>query len=203
MKLAELEYRYGTMGSGKSMFLLATAHNFQEKGIPFIALKPSTDTREGDSAIHSRSLPERECILVDEDVNIFEAVKNMVQISDVTFQERLKWVLVDEAQFLTPKQVDELAKIVDVLNISVLCYGLRTDFKTKLFPGSKRLFEIADTIEEVKSSCHCGNKTIVNARVDGQGNLVTEGEQVEIGGDDRYISLCRKCYYESLKTTKS
>lgn len=199
MKLAELEYRYGTMGSGKSMFLLATAHNFQEKGIPFIALKPSTDTREGDSAIHSRSLPERECILVDEDVNIFEAVKNMVQISDVTFQDRLKWVLVDEAQFLTSKQVDELARIVDVLNISVLCYGLRTDFRTKLFPGSKRLFEIADTIEEVKSSCHCGNKTIVNARVDGQGNLVTEGEQVEIGGDDRYISLCRKCYNQKLK----
>lgn len=187
------------MGSGKSMFLLATAHNFQEKGIPFIALKPSTDTREGDSAIHSRSLPERECILVDEDVNIFEAVKNMVQISDVTFQDRLKWVLVDEAQFLTSKQVDELARIVDVLNISVLCYGLRTDFRTKLFPGSKRLFEIADTIEEVKSSCHCGNKTIVNARVDGQGNLVTEGEQVEIGGDDRYISLCRKCYNQKLK----
>lgn len=197
--MSKLYFNYGCMGSGKSMFLLATAHNFQEKGIPFIALKPSTDTREGDSAIHSRSLPERECILVDEDVNIFEAVKNMVQISDVTFQDRLKWVLVDEAQFLTSKQVDELARIVDVLNISVLCYGLRTDFRTKLFPGSKRLFEIADTIEEVKSSCHCGNKTIVNARVDGQGNLVTEGEQVEIGGDDRYISLCRKCYNQKLK----
>jgi thymidine kinase len=187
------------MGSGKSMFLLATAHNFQEKGIPFIALKPSTDTREGDSAIHSRSLPERECILVDEDVNIFEAVKNMVQITEVTFRDKLKWVLVDEAQFLTPKQVDELAKIVDVLGISVLCYGLRTDFRTKMFPGSKRLFEIADTIEEVKSSCHCGNKTIVNARVDSNGNIVTEGEQVEIGGDERYISLCRKCYNQKLK----
>lgn len=199
MKLAELEFRYGTMGSGKSMFLLATAHNFQEKGIPFIALKPSTDTREGDSAIHSRSLPERECILVDEDVNIYEAVKNMIQLTDVTFQERLKWVLVDEAQFLTPKQVDELAMIVDILGVSVLCYGLRTDFKTRLFPGSKRLFEIADTIEEVKSSCHCGNKTIVNARVNDRGELVTEGEQVEIGGDDRYISLCRKCYFKQLK----
>jgi thymidine kinase len=137
--------------------------------------------------------------LVDEDVNIFEAVKNMVQITEVTFRDKLKWVLVDEAQFLTPKQVDELAKIVDVLGISVLCYGLRTDFRTKMFPGSKRLFEIADTIEEVKSSCHCGNKTIVNARVDGNGNIVTEGEQVEIGGDERYISLCRKCYNQKLK----
>ena len=197
--MSKLYFNYGCMGSGKSMFLLATAHNFQEKGIPFIALKPSTDTREGDSAIHSRSLPERECILVDEDVNIYEAVKNMIQLTDVTFQERLKWVLVDEAQFLTPKQVDELAMIVDVLGVSVLCYGLRTDFKTKLFPGSKRLFEIADTIEEVKSSCHCGNKTIVNARVNDRGELVTEGEQVEIGGDDRYISLCRKCYFKQLK----
>lgn len=197
--MSKLYFNYGCMGSGKSMFLLATAHNFQEKGIPFIALKPATDTREGDSAIHSRSLPERECILVDEDVNIFEAVKNMVQITEVTFRDKLKWVLVDEAQFLTPKQVDELAKIVDVLGISVLCYGLRTDFRTKMFPGSKRLFEIADTIEEVKSSCHCGNKTIVNARVDGNGNIVTEGEQVEIGGDERYVSLCRKCYNQKLK----
>ena len=197
--MSKLYYNYGCMGSGKSMFLLATAHNFQEKGIPFIALKPSTDTREGDSAIHSRSLPERECILVDEDVNIYEAVKNMIQLTDVTFQDRLKWVLVDEAQFLTPKQVDELAMIVDILNVSVLCYGLRTDFKTKLFPGSKRLFEIADTIEEVKSSCHCGNKTIVNARINDRGELVTEGEQVEIGGDDRYVSLCRKCYFKQLK----
>lgn len=197
--MSKLYYNYGCMGSGKSMFLLATAYNFQEKGIPFIALKPSTDTREGDSAIHSRSLPERECILVDEDVNIYEAVKNMIQLTDVTFQERLKWVLVDEAQFLTPKQVDELAMIVDILGVSVLCYGLRTDFKTRLFPGSKRLFEIADTIEEVKSSCHCGNKTIVNARVNDRGELVTEGEQVEIGGDDRYVSLCRKCYFKQLK----
>ena len=197
--MSKLYFTYGCMGSGKSMFLLATAHNFQEKGIPFIALKPSTDTREGDSAIHSRSLPERECIMVDEDVNIFEAVKNMIQLTEVTFQDRLKWVLVDEAQFLTPKQVDELAMIVDILDVSVLCYGLRTDFKTKLFPGSKRLFEIADTIEEVKSSCHCGNKTIVNARVNDRGELVTEGEQVEIGGDDRYIALCRKCYFKKLK----
>ena len=116
--MSKLYFNYGCMGSGKSMFLLATAHNFQEKGIPFIALKPSTDTREGDSAIHSRSLPGRECILVDEDVNIFEAVKNMVQITEVTFRDKLKWVLVDEAQFLTPKQVDELAKIVDVLGIA-------------------------------------------------------------------------------------
>lgn len=197
--MSKLYFNYGCMGSGKSMFLLATAHNFQEKGIPFIALKPSTDTREGDSAIHSRSLPQRECILVDEDVNIYEAVKNMIQRTDVTFQERLKWVLVDEAQFLTPKQVDELAMIVDILGVSVLCYGLRTDFKTKMFPGSKRLFEIADTIEEVKSSCHCGNKTIVNARINDKGELVTEGEQVEIGGDDRYVSLCRKCYFKQLK----
>lgn len=197
--MSKLYFNYGCMGSGKSMFLLATAHNFQEKGIPFIALKPSTDTREGDSAIHSRSLPQRECILVDEDVNIYEAVKNMIQLTDVTFQERLKWVLVDEAQFLTPKQVDELAMIVDILGVSVLCYGLRTDFKTKMFPGSKRLFEIADTIEEVKSSCHCGNKTIVNARINDKGELVTEGEQVEIGGDDRYVSLCRKCYFKQLK----
>ena len=102
----------------------------------------------------------------------------------------------DEAQFLTPEQVEQLSAVSDVLNIGVICYGLRTDFKTKLFPGSKRLFELADTIEEIKSSCYCNGKTICNARVDSNGNVVTEGEQVEIGGDSRYVSLCRKCYFE-------
>ena len=104
------------------------------------------------------------------------------------------WMLVDEAQFLTPEQVDQLAKVVDDFGCNVMCFGLRTDFRTSLFPGSRRLFEIADSIEEVKSTCSCGRKTIVNARIDKDGNIITEGEQVEIGGNDRYMSLCRKCW---------
>lgn len=105
-----------------------------------------------------------------------------------------EWILVDEAQFLTPEQVDQLAQVVDDYGINVLCYGLRTDFRTRLFEGSRRLFEIADSIDEIKSTCSCGRKTIVNARIDGRGEIITEGEVVEIGGNDRYMSVCRKCW---------
>ena len=108
----------------------------------------------------------------------------------------LKWILIDECQFLTEKQVDELGAIADNFGINVLCYGLRTDFRTQLFPGSKRLFEIADSFEEIKSSCYCNSKTIFNARINKDGEIVTDGEQIEVGGDDRYVSLCRRCYFE-------
>ena len=100
-----------------------------------------------------------------------------------------------EGNPLTEKQVDELAAIADMMEINVICYGLRTDFRTKLFPGSKRLFEIADSIEEIKSSCSCNSKTIFNARIDSEGKVVTDGEQIEVGGNDKYIALCRKCYF--------
>ena len=108
----------------------------------------------------------------------------------------LKWILVDESQFLTEQQVEELAAIADNYGINVICYGLRTDFKTQLFPGSKRLFELADSIEEIKSSCYCNSKTSINARIDKNKKIVTDGEQIEVGGDDKYVSLCRKCYFE-------
>ncbi|MDE6772081.1 MAG: hypothetical protein K2J49_05720, partial [Muribaculaceae bacterium] len=106
------------------------------------------------------------------------------------------WMLVDEAQFLTSLQVDQLARVVDDFGCNVICFGLRTDFQTHLFEGSRRLFEIADSIEEVKSTCSCGRKTIVNARIDSDGKIITEGEQVEIGGNDRYVAVCRKCWRE-------
>lgn len=104
------------------------------------------------------------------------------------------WILIDEAQFLSAEQVDQLAAVVDEYGINVVCYGLRTDFRTHLFEGSKRLLEIADTIDEIKSTCTCGRKTIVNARVNSLGEIITEGEVVEIGGNDRYIAVCRKCW---------
>ena len=104
------------------------------------------------------------------------------------------WILIDEAQFLTTAQVDQLARVVDDYGSNVVCYGLRTDFQTHLFEGSKRLFEIADTIDEIKSTCSCGRKTIVNARIDKEGNIVTDGDQVEIGGNDKYVALCRNCW---------
>ena len=192
--MAKLYFYYGTMNSGKSMLLLAKAYNFQERGIPFLLLKSRIDTRDGKDVIHSRSLGDKECIGFNYEENVFNIVESIVKES----KEKYQWILVDESQFLTENQVDELSHVVDDLNINVICYGLRSDFRTKLFPGSKRLFEIADTIEELKSTCSCGNKTIYNARIDENGNLVTKGKQVEVGGEDKYISICRKCYKNKL-----
>ena len=187
----KLLYRYGTMNSGKSLQLLATAHNFHERGISFVVLKSTLDTRDGSDVIHSRALGDMDCVSVSPTDNLYTLIDSMEMMS-----VGLKWLLVDECQFLTPKQVDELAAVADNLNINVICFGLRTDFQTKLFPGSKRLFEIEDSIEEIKSSCSCNSKTIFNARIDGNGNLVTEGNQIEVGGEDKYIALCRKCYFQ-------
>lgn len=189
MQMSKLYFKYSVMNSGKSMQLLATAYGFQEKHIPFILLKSTIDTRDV-GVIRSRGLGKRECINVtpeDSIVTIFMQEQNKIS-------QLIKWIFVDESQFLTEKQVEELSYIVDNYDVNVMCYGLRTDFKTKLFPGSKRLFELADTIEEIKSTCSCGGKAIVNARVDKDGNIVTEGKQVEVGAEDKYITLCRKCY---------
>lgn len=172
------------------MILLAKAYNFQERDIPFLIVKSRIDTRDGKDIIHSRSLGDRECVGVDPKDNVLKVVETEMLQQHKNF----KWVLVDEAQFLTEKQVDELTEIVDKHNINVMCYGLRTDFKTHLFPGSKRLFEVADTIEELKSTCSCGAKNIYNARIDTYGDIVLEGKQVEVGGEDKYMSMCRKCY---------
>lgn len=186
----KLIFKYGTMGAGKSLQLLAVAHNFQERNIPFVILKSFIDTRSGSDKVFSRALGEKDCVTINRADNIFDIIKSYID----TNYEGLKWILVDEAQFLSTEQVDQLGAIVDILNINVICYGLRTDFQTKLFPASKRLFEIADTIEEIKSSCFCNRKTIFNARIDNTGKIITNGHQIEVGGDDRYISLCRKCY---------
>lgn len=184
------------MGSGKSLHLIATAHNFKVHSIPFIVLKSKIDDRDGEDVIHSRAIGDIECVSISTDDNIFEMISKYLNADLFYGAKGLKWVLIDECQFLTEKQVDELAAIADNFGINVLCYGLRTDFRTQLFPGSKRLFEIADSFEEIKSSCYCNSKTIFNARINKDGEIVTDGEQIEVGGDDRYVSLCRRCYFE-------
>lgn len=178
------------MGSAKTAMLLTTAYNFEERKMPYMCFKPVTDTRDKRNVIRSRIGIERECRWIYGDTNLYDYFKSV-------FEETLdlpQWVLVDEAQFLSAPQVDELARVVDDFGINVICYGLRTDFKTHLFEGSRRLFEIADSIDEIKSTCSCGRKTIVNARIDSRGEIITEGAQVEIGGNDRYIAVCRKCW---------
>ena len=178
------------MGSAKTALLLTTAYNFEERKIRYLCMKPAIDTRENKSEIRSRIGIERECKWIYPETNLYEfAKKYFKEINEV-----VDWFLVDEAQFLSARQIDQLSMIVDDFGSNVICYGLRTDFQTHLFEGSRRLFEIADTIDEIKSTCTCGHKTIVNARIDPNGDIITEGEQVEIGGDERYMAVCRKCW---------
>lgn len=185
----KLYFRYGTMGSAKTALLLTTAYNFEERKMDYLCLKPVIDTRETKNVIRSRIGIERECRWIYNNTNLFNLARDLYR------QGRfVEWYLIDEAQFLTEAQVDQLARVVDEMGSNVICYGLRTDFQTHLFEGSRRLFEIADTIDEIKSTCNCGHKTIVNARIDANGNFVQEGAQVEIGGDDRYVAVCRKCW---------
>ena len=190
MHRGKLYFYYGTMGSAKTAFLLTTAYNFEERKIPHVCLKPVIDTREKDSVIRSRIGIERPCRWIYNDTDVYRFAQKIFDESG----EFSDWFLVDEAQFLTREQVDQFSRLVDDYGCNVICYGLRTDFKSNLFEGSRRLFEIADTINEIKSTCTCGRKTIINARLDANGDFVEEGAQVEIGGDERYIAVCRKCW---------
>lgn len=196
---AKLRFLYSTMNSGKTLRLLTMAHNFEENNIPFIVLKPSEDTRDGDGIIKSRVGLERECVMVNNEMNIFKAIEEYDSILQSQFS-KLDWILVDESQFLTEEQVDQLANVVDKLGIDVMCFGLRTDFQSKMFEGSKRLMELADDIEELKSRCSCGRKTIINARFDSNGEIVLNGGQIMVGGNESYTPLCRECYQKHIKT---
>lgn len=186
----KLYFRYGTMGSAKTALLLTTAYNFEERNLSYVCMKPILDNREKTNVIRSRIGIERECRWIYADTDLYHFAQELFEQTMTV----VDWFLIDEAQFLTEAQVDQLSRIVDDYGSNVICYGLRTDFKTHLFEGSRRLFEIADTIDEIKSTCTCGHKTIVNARIDSNGDFVEEGAQVEIGGDDRYIAVCRKCW---------
>lgn len=189
-RIGKLYFRYGTMGSAKTALLLTQAYNFEERGMRYLCMKPIIDDREKDNVIRSRIGIERKCEWIYPDTDLYATIKNFCQQNKVIFD----WILVDESQFLQEQQVDQLARVVDEFGTNVVCYGLRTDFQSHLFEGSRRLFELADSIDEVKSTCSCGRKTIINARIDSQGNIVTDGAQVEIGGDDKYVALCRSCW---------
>ena len=146
---AHLRYFFGSMASAKTLRLLSTAYNFEEKGVQIMVLKPSLDTRDGEGLIRSRAGLERKCIMIDKDINLYKAIKAYKNVLNAQF-ETLKWVLIDECQFLTEEQVEQLSDVVDFLGINVMCFGLRTDFQSRLFPGSKRLFELADNQCEIR-----------------------------------------------------
>lgn len=183
--MAKLFFKYGVMGAAKTAMALVTKYRYESTGQNCIIVKPDIDTRDGEKVIKSRIGLSSECILMSD---LPDAINSKVDV-----------VIVDEAQFLSAKDVDYLSKIVDAMGIPVLCYGLRSDFSTNLFEGSRRLFEIADEIEEIKTVCHCGKRAIFNVRVDKEGNVLTKGNTIEIGGDDKYVSLCRKHYKLSPK----
>ncbi len=196
--MAKLRYVFGTMEAAKSALLLIEAHNFEKRGVGFLCMKPSVDNRESIDKISSRIGMERDCFTIYEEYDIYSIIKNI--ISDKKVEEpKLEWILVDESQFLTSEHIEQLRAIVDDFDIDVLCYGLRTDFQTYLFEGSKRLFELADDIEELKISCSCGRKAIFNARFNENNELVINGEQILIGGEDKYRPLCSKCYREQIE----
>lgn len=187
--MAKLYFKYGAMGSSKTANALITKFNYEERGMKVWLIKPALDDRDGVAAVRSRIGLSANAYVMQADTDIFEEYK---KYSDCDV------IIADECQFLTPAQIDDLRRIVDELDVPVLCYGLRTDFLTKLFPGSLRLFEVADSITEIKTICECGKKAIVNARIDGEGKIVTEGGQILIGGNDSYIAMCHSCWKQAI-----
>lgn len=197
--MSKLYFVFSTMNAGKSAQLLMKAHSFLENNIPILCIKPSIDNRDGEGVIKSRIGIEMECLTIDDTDDIKAIIKQYSVNMEAIGQPTPKWILCDEAQFLTDAQVDQLCSIVDEFDINVMCYGLRNDFTGHLFPGSKRLFEMADNIEEMKLSCACGRKAIINARINEYGEVITNGEQIKIGGNNMYKPMCRKCYYDKIK----
>jgi thymidine kinase len=181
--MADLYFYYSAMNAGKSTSLLQTDHNYKERGMKTLLFTNSLDTRYGPGIIASRIGLQKQAITFDKDFDFFSYIKGTKGIS---------CILVDEAQFLSKEQVTQLSRVVDILNIHVLAYGLRTDFMGNTFEGSERLLAIADILLELKTICHCGRKAIMNMRIDKDGNKVTGGDQIEIGGNERYVSVCRK-----------
>lgn len=189
--MAKLYFKYGAMGSSKTAQALITKFNYEERGMKVWIAKPSIDSRDGENIIQSRIGLKTEAYVISENENIYRTFQMLKGRYDV--------IIIDEAQFLTEEQVNQLGNIVIQLKVPVMCFGLKTDFQTKMFPGSKRLFEIAESISEIKTICKCGKKATVNARIDSFGNIITEGEQVELGGNDKYIAMCYKCYLEAIR----
>ena len=183
--MAKLYFKYGAMGSSKTAQVLITKFNYEERGMSVWLIKPAEDTRDSENSISSRIGLCAECTPIEKYDNITELFGH---------RDKTDVIIADECQFFTAKQIDELRSIVNEFNIPVLCFGLRTDFLTHLFEGSKRLFEVADSIAEIKTICRCGRKATVNARLGKDGRILTAGRQIELGGNERYIAMCHKCW---------
>ena len=191
--MAKLYFKFGAMGSSKSAQALITKFNYEELGMSVWLIKPSTDTRDGADIIRSRIGLESVAQVITLEQNITEEYKKVGR-HDV--------IIADEAQFFTPEQIEQLRDLVDDENLPVLCFGLRTDFLTHFFPGAQRLMELADSLTEIKTVCACGRKATVNARIDGEGRVLTQGSQVLLGGNDSYIAMCHKCWKQKIRESE-
>ncbi|KAF0676624.1 thymidine kinase [Profundibacterium mesophilum] len=184
--MAKLYFHYSTMNAGKSTLLLQAAHNYRERGMEVLLLTAQLDARAGQAKIASR-------IGIGSDARTYTPRTDLLGLAEAHMAHGpLACLFIDEAQFLTHEQVWQLARIADDLSVPVMCYGLRVDFRGALFPGSAALLAIADHLREVRTICHCGRKATMVVRQDAGGRILTEGEQVEIGGNERYVSLCRR-----------
>ena len=193
--MAKLHFYYSAMNAGKSTSLLQANHNYGERGMETLLLTAALDDRAGRGVIKSRIGIETQAVAFEKADNLAEIVRTKAQ------GQSIGCVLIDEAQFLTRKQVNELTDLVDHDGIPVLAYGLRTDFRGETFEGSQYLLAWADDIREIKAICSCGKKATMNARVNEEGKIERDGNQIEIGGNERYVSLCRKCFTDSDKVT--
>ena len=192
--MAKLYFKYGAMGSSKTAQALITRFNYMELGMSVWLIKPSVDTRDGADVIKSRiGLEARAQVITPEQDIIAEYQK----------QPGHDVIIADEAQFFTPAQIDQLRQLVDEEDIPVLCFGLRTDFLTHFFPGAQRLMELADSLTEIKTVCACGRKATVNARIDATGRIITQGDQVFLGGNDSYVAMCHKCWKRRIREQES
>ena len=193
--MAKLYFKYGAMGSSKTAQALITKYNYEENGLQVWLIKPSADTRDGVDILRSR-------IGLQAQVEVVPPQMDLLARFEESRKDHCDVIICDECQFLTAQQIDQLRAIVNEYQIPAMCFGLRTDFQTRLFPGSLRLMEIADTIQEIKTICDCGAKATVNARIDGNGHIVTEGAQVFLGGNDAYIAMCHKCYIRGIRENR-
>lgn len=195
--MAKLYFYYAAMNAGKSTTLIQADFNYRERGMETMLWTAAHDDRSGVGTIGSRVALSAPAHSFDDTVDLFAA------IGDELKKRGLDCILVDEAQFLTQRHVLQLCEVADQLDIPVLCYGLRTDFQAKLFPGSAALLALADSMIELKAVCECGRKATMNLRVDSDGHAVARGAQTEIGGNDRYIALCRRHFFERLRTSEA
>ena len=195
--MAKLYFYYSAMNAGKSTILLQSSYNYRERGMNTLVMTPELDSRFGLGKVSSRIGIESEAITFNQTENLLS------QISSRHKAEPVHCVFVDEAQFLLKQQVRQLSDVVDDLDIPVMCYGLRSDFQGNLFEGSENLLAWADVLTEVKTICHCGRKAIMVLRIDEKGNPIKEGAQVQIGGNDRYLSVCRRHFKQGMATRQS